>query len=84
MKRCSRIVSSIADLPWMTFHVWGRATLLGLAMLMLAGGNDKQAHLPLPPGEAGIAQPIPRNITRTLEMTGQTVAAKRDDLVARI
>jgi hypothetical protein len=84
MKRRSRIISSIAGWPWMTFHGWGRAALLGLAMLMLAGGNDKQAHLPLPPGEAGIAQPIPRNITRTLEMTGQTVAATRDDLIARI
>jgi len=68
----------------MTFHVWGRATLLGLAMLMLAGGNHKQAHLPSPPGEAGIAQPIPRNITRTLEMTGQTAVTTRNDFVARV
>ena len=62
----------------MRLHVWGPATLLGVAMLLLAGGNDKQAYLPLPPGEAGIAQPIPRNVTRHLEMTGQTVAATRD------
>lgn len=84
MKRRSRIVSSIVGLPWMTFHVWGRATLLGLVMLLLAGGDHKQAHLRLPPGEAGIAQPIPRNITRYLEMKGQTVAATRDDVVVRV
>jgi hypothetical protein len=84
MKRRSRIVLSIAGSPWMIFHVCSRAALLGLAMLILAGGSDKQAHLPLPPGEAGIAQPIPHNITRYLEMTGQTVVATRDDLVARI
>jgi RND family efflux transporter MFP subunit len=50
----------------------------------LAGCDEKQTNLPLPPAEVRIAQPIQRNVTRYLELTGQTAAAKRVDLVARV
>lgn len=56
---------------------------LGLAGLLL-GCNEKQAYQPPPPTEVGVAQPIQRNVTRYLEVTGQTNAAKRVDLVARV
>lgn len=56
---------------------------LGLAGLLL-GCNEKQAYQPPPPAEVGVAQPIQRNVTRYLEVTGQTNAAKRVDLVARV
>jgi RND family efflux transporter MFP subunit len=56
--------------------------LLGLAGLLL-GCNEKQAYQP-PPAEVRVAQPVQRNLTRYLELTGQTNAAKRVDLVARV
>ncbi len=56
--------------------------LLGLAGLLL-GCNEKQAYQP-PPAEVRVAQPMQRNLTRYLELTGQTNAAKRVDLVARV
>jgi uncharacterized lipoprotein YbaY len=83
MKRRSRIFSSTVGGPWMIFHNWSRATLLALAML-LAGCDDRQAHLPLPPAELRIAQLILHNVRRHLEVTGQTVAAQRVDLVGRV
>jgi len=61
----------------MTFHNRSRVTLLALTAL-LAGCNDKQAYQPLPPAEVRITQPVQRNVTRYLEMTGQTAAAKTD------
>jgi multidrug efflux pump subunit AcrA (membrane-fusion protein) len=67
----------------MTFHNRSRVTLLALTTL-LAGCNEKQAYQPLPLAEVRIAQPVQRNVTRYLEMTGQTAAAKRVDLVARV
>lgn len=59
------------------------ATLLGLAGL-LPGCNEKQAYQPPPPAEARVAQPVQRNVTKYIEVTGQTNAAKRVDLVARV
>lgn len=56
--------------------------LFGLAGLLL-GCNEKQAYQP-PPAEVRVAQPVQRNVTRYLELTGQTNAAKRVDLVARV
>jgi RND family efflux transporter MFP subunit len=57
--------------------------LLGLAGLLL-GCNEKQAYQPPPPAEVHVALPVQRNITKYLELTGQTNAAKRVDLVARV
>ncbi|MGX5736369.1 efflux RND transporter periplasmic adaptor subunit [Bosea thiooxidans] len=59
------------------------AALLGLAVILL-GCNEKQAYQPPPPAEVHIAQPVQRNLTRYIEVTGQTNAAKRVDLVARV
>ena len=57
--------------------------LLGLAA-MLAGCNEKPAAAALPPAEVRVAPPVSRPVTRYLELTGQTAAAKRVDLVARV
>lgn len=58
------------------------ATLFGLSGLLL-GCKEKQAYQP-PPAEVRIAQPVQRNVTRYIPVTGQTNAAKRVDLVARV
>ena len=57
--------------------------LLGLAAL-LAGCNEKPAAAAPPPAEVRVAPPVSRPVTRYLELTGQTAAAKRVDLVARV
>jgi RND family efflux transporter MFP subunit len=57
--------------------------LLGLAV-MLAGCNEKPAASTPPMAEVRVAPPVSRPVTRYLELTGQTAAAKRVDLVARV
>ena len=57
--------------------------LLSLAAL-LAGCNEKPAASAPPPAEVRVAAPVARPVTRYLELTGQTAAAKRVDLVARV
>ena len=57
--------------------------LFGLAAL-LAGCDEKHAASAPPPAEVRVAPPIARPVTRYLELTGQTAAAKRVDLVARV
>lgn len=57
--------------------------LLGLAAT-LTGCNDKPAASAPPPAEVRVAPPVSRPVTRYLELTGQTAAAKRVDLVARV
>jgi RND family efflux transporter MFP subunit len=53
------------------------------AALLLPGCKEQQAHRP-PPPEVRVAQPVQRNLTRYVDLTGQTSAAKRVDLVARV
>ncbi|WP_376987265.1 efflux RND transporter periplasmic adaptor subunit [Bosea sp. R86505] len=72
----------------MTNHsIFSRLTavsaLLGLAAV-LAGCNEKPAASAPPPAEVRVAAPVARPVTRYLELTGQTAAAKRVDLVARV
>lgn len=55
--------------------------VLGLALL---GCNEKPTPPALPPAEVRVAPPLARPVTRYLELTGQTAAAKRVDLVARV
>ena len=57
--------------------------LLTLAAL-LSGCNEKPAASAPPPAEVRVAAPVARPVTRYLELTGQTAAAKRVDLVARV
>ncbi len=57
--------------------------LLGLAII-LAGCNEKPAASAPPPAEVRVAAPVSRPVTRYLQLTGQTAAAKRVDLVARV
>jgi RND family efflux transporter MFP subunit len=59
------------------------SALLGLAAV-LAGCNEKPAASAPPPAEVRVAPPVARPVTRYLELTGQTAAAKRVDLVARV
>lgn len=58
----------------------GPALLAGF----LAGCNEKQTYQPPAAAEVRISKPIQRNITKYIEVTGQTNAAKRVDLVARV
>lgn len=64
---------------WLT----AMSALLGLAAV-LAGCNEKPATSAPPPAEVRVAAPVARPVTRYLELTGQTAAAKRVDLVARV
>ncbi len=60
-----------------------RVLLIGLAAFLL-GCNEKQAPPPLQPAEVRVAPPLARPVTRYLDVTGQTAAARRVDLVARV
>jgi RND family efflux transporter MFP subunit len=64
-------------------RIFAWPALLGLAGLLLAC-DEKQIYQPPPPAEVRVARPVQRNITSYLELTGQTTAAKRVDLVARV
>lgn len=57
--------------------------LLGL-VVTLAGCKEKPAASAPPAAEVRVAPPVSRPVTRYLELTGQTAAAKRVDLVARV
>jgi RND family efflux transporter MFP subunit len=57
--------------------------LLVLAAV-LVGCNERPAASTPPAAEVRVAPPISRPVTRYLELTGQTAAAKRVDLVARL
>lgn len=63
--------------------IGARVALAGLA-LSLFGCNERQAAPAPQPAEVRVAQPVSRPVTRYLELTGQTAAAKRVDLVARV
>ncbi|WP_210495203.1 efflux RND transporter periplasmic adaptor subunit [Microvirga antarctica] len=67
----------------MTNRVLAWPAMLGLAAL-LPGCDSEQAYRPPPPAEVRVAQPVARAMTRSLDLTGQTNAAKRVDLVARV
>jgi RND family efflux transporter MFP subunit len=54
------------------------------ALGLLSGCKEKQAYQPPPPPEVRVSQPEQRSLTRYVELTGQTSAAKRVDLVARV
>lgn len=57
--------------------------LVGLAAL-LVGCNEQPVPSAPPPAEVRVALPVSRSLTRYLELTGQTSASKRVDLVARV
>lgn len=65
------------------FRVGPRVTPLVLALALL-GCNEKATPPSLQPAEVRVAPPLARPVTRYLELTGQTAAAKRVDLVARV
>ncbi len=52
--------------------------------LLLAGCGKQNAYVPPPPPEIGVAPPLARSITPTLDATGTAVAYNDVDLVARV
>jgi len=62
-------------LPW----------LGALAVAILMGGcSDHNTYQPPPPAEVTVANPVQRNVTLYMSVTGNTVAYNRVDLVARV
>jgi RND family efflux transporter MFP subunit len=66
---------------------WRRIGLLSaatLAIVTLAGCEDKNAFVPPPPPKVDVAVPVQRAVTRYVEATGNTAPIKSVDLVARV
>lgn len=60
------------------------ALLIVSAVLSLAGCGKKNAYVPPPPPQVGVAPPLARAVTPYLEATGTAVAYNDVDLVARV
>lgn len=61
------------------------APLVGAcALLLLAGCGKKNAYVPPPPPEVGVAKPLARDVTPYLAATGSTAAYNDVDLVGRV
>jgi multidrug efflux system membrane fusion protein len=52
--------------------------------LLLAGCEDRNKYQPPPPAEVGVLKPQQRRVTLYLELTGNTSAFNKVDLVARV
>ena len=61
--------------------VSGDSCLAGVA---LAGCDDRNKYQPPPPPEVGVAKPLVKRVTLYLELTGNTSAFNKVDLVARV
>jgi len=62
-------------LPWL-----GAAAIV----LQMGGCGDHNTYQPPPPPEVAVANPVQRSVTLYMEVTGNTVAYNRVDLVARV
>ncbi|KQT21141.1 MULTISPECIES: efflux RND transporter periplasmic adaptor subunit [unclassified Bradyrhizobium] len=66
----------------------GRALARGLAaaiaVIALAGCEDKNTFVAPPPPKVDVATPVQRPVTRYIESTGNTAPVKSVDLVARV
>jgi RND family efflux transporter MFP subunit len=60
-----------------------RALLAGTAAVALSA-CEQNTFVPPPPPKVEVATPLPRNITRYIDATGNTAAVKSVDLVARV
>ena len=58
--------------------------ILCLAGVALAGCDDRNKYQPPPPPEVGVAKPLVKRVTLYLELTGNTSAFNKVDLVARV
>ena len=52
--------------------------------LQMGGCSDHNTYQPPPPAEVTVANPVQRNVTLYMSVTGNTVAYNRVDLVARV
>ncbi|UQR62092.1 efflux RND transporter periplasmic adaptor subunit [Bradyrhizobium sp. C-145] len=64
-------------------HV-GRALVTAIAVIALAGCEDKNTFVAPPPPKVDVAKPVQRAVTRYVEATGNTAPIKSVDLVARV
>lgn len=62
----------------------GRALAATLAVVALAGCEDKNSFVAPPPPKVDVATPVQRPVTRYIEATGNTAPIKSVDLVARV
>lgn len=60
------------------------ATLAVFAVIALAACEEKNTYVPPPPPEVTVAPPEQRDVTQTMDFTGNTVAVRSADLVARV
>jgi membrane fusion protein, multidrug efflux system len=60
------------------------AVLVCCGALCLTACEDRNKYQPPPPPEVGVAKPQRRPITLYLELTGNTSASNKVDLVARV
>ncbi|MBC8051398.1 MAG: efflux RND transporter periplasmic adaptor subunit [Chitinophagales bacterium] len=60
------------------------AALIAVSVAALAGCGEQNTFQPPPPAEVAVARPEKRTVTRYLELTGQTAASLKVDLVARV
>src|SRR6201990_3401160 len=62
---------------------FGRAALAALALVTLTA-CEENTYAPPPPPKVDVALPVQRQVTRYLEVTGNTAPIKSVDLVARV
>lgn len=62
----------------------GRALAATVAVVALAGCEDKNSFVAPPPPKVDVATPVQRPVTRYVEATGNTAPIKSVDLVARV
>lgn len=62
----------------------GQALAATLAVVALAGCEDKNSFVAPPPPKVDVATPVQRPVTRYIEATGNTAPIKSVDLVARV
>lgn len=60
------------------------ALVAALAVVALAGCEDKNTFVAPPPPKVDVATPVQRPVTRYIEATGNTAPIKNVDLVARV
>ncbi|MGY3548693.1 RND family efflux transporter MFP subunit [Bradyrhizobium sp. USDA 4472] len=68
-------------------HAWrpiGQALAATMAMVALAGCEEKNTFVAPPPPKVDVATPVQRPVTRYVEATGNTAPIKSVDLVARV
>ena len=58
--------------------------IVSLSCVVLASCDDSNKYQPPPPAEVGVQKPQQRRVTLHLELTGNTSAFNKVDLVARV